>query len=199
MPRFTPPLEAYIGSSNNLDKIIEVYLKAFEEFFTRFPSIDGIMLMTGEVGGTHNIYGDEYYGETIFDSADSLYNLLSRTSNTLAKFNKTLIYRAWSIGIGDLGNLHSDPTQYHLLFDRLVSYNKTLIVSIKYVIQDFYRYLPFNPNFGQGSLRQMVEVEGNPEYGGLDTSGCCAKEKWRRTRGIYYIFIQRLLVKYRCE
>jgi len=165
IPTFTPPLENYLGGSKaNVDKIISVCVKAIDEFFTIFPTVDGIVVRVGELGGTHNM--KEYYCRVIFDSFGSTRQLLSSLLDVFDKYNKTLFFRIWSIGIGEMGDIHQDPEAYDRLLTEFEN-EENLVVSIKYVRGDFYRDLPFNPNIGHGKIRQMVEIEAVPEYGGF--------------------------------
>jgi len=165
IPTFTPPLENYLGGSKaNVKKIISVCVKAIDEFFTIFSTVDGIVIRTGELGGTHDM--KEYYCRVIFDSFDSTRQLLNSLLEVFHKYNKTLFFRIWSIGIGEMGDIHQDPEAYDRLLSEFEN-EKDLVISIKYVRGDFYRDLPFNPNIGHGKIRQMVEIEAVPEYGGF--------------------------------
>jgi len=165
IPTFTPPLDNYIGGSKaNVNKVISVCVKAIDEFLTIFPTVNGIVVRIGELGGTHNM--KEYYCTVTFDSFDSTRQLLSSLLEVFDKYNKTLVFRIWSIGIGEMGDIHQDPKAYDRLLSEFEN-EKNLVVSIKYVRGDFYRYLPFNPNIGHGKIRQMVEIEAVPEYGGF--------------------------------
>ncbi|GAH23722.1 unnamed protein product, partial [marine sediment metagenome] len=64
IPYLPQPVEDYLGGLNpsNFERIVSLYINAINEFFTRFPTVDGLQVITGEVGGSHNVL--DYYGAT---------------------------------------------------------------------------------------------------------------------------------------
>ena len=53
-----------------------------------------------------------------------------------------MIFRTWSVGIGDVGDMHTDPASYQAVLGGIDS--PALIVSTKYTLGDFYSWLPLN-------------------------------------------------------
>ncbi|MHA1466095.1 MAG: hypothetical protein ACTSQ2_13485, partial [Candidatus Heimdallarchaeaceae archaeon] len=175
IPYLPQPVEDYLGGLNpdNFERIVSLYTNAIDEFFTRFPTVDGLQVITGEVGGSHNVL--DYSGATVMTSKDALTIMIDSVLDILGKHNKTMIYRIWSIGIGELGDLHRNTEQYDLLFNQFED-RDNLVISIKFQAGDYFRYLEFNPNIGHGSLPQMVEVSGSLEYSGMSLYPCYVAE-----------------------
>ncbi|RQN07731.1 hypothetical protein EHW97_09055 [Aeromicrobium camelliae] len=78
---------------------------------------------------------------------------------------RDLVFRTWSVGVGDAGDLHTDPDTYREVFDGIDS--ERLVVSTKYVAGDFYSFLPVNPTLEIPGARRIVEFQSRREYEGM--------------------------------
>jgi len=141
------------------------------ELFARCPSLDGLVVRTGEVylqdSPFHAASGNANEGKTQGGSAIingpqshiALLNILR--GEACEKRNKTIIYRTWDFG----NNFHVNP-DYYLRVTDAIEPHPNLIFSIKHQAGDFLRMTPFNPTLGIGRHRQMVEVQCQREaYG----------------------------------
>ena len=54
----------------------------------------------------------------------------------------TVIFRTWSVGVGAVGDLHTNPESYQEVLGGID--DPHLIVSTKYTLGDFYSHLPLN-------------------------------------------------------
>lgn len=77
-------------------------------------------------------------------------------------FDRQLIVRTWTLGIGEVGDLLWSPERYTAVFAGY--HNSHLLVSIKHTPADFFRLLPPNPTIGLPGPRQIIEVQNRREY-----------------------------------
>src|SRR3954451_7805367 len=97
---------------------------------------------------------------------------------------RDIIFRTWTVGVGAVGDLHTDPAAYEQVlggFD-----NAHLIVSTKYTLGDFYSHLPFNSTLEVGAQRRIVEFQSRREFEG---SGSLPND----LTGLYQQALQRFL------
>ena len=60
-----------------------------------------------------------------------------------------MIFRTWSVGVGAVGDMHTNPASYEAVLGGIDS--PALIVSTKYTLGDFYSWLPLNDTLEQGA------------------------------------------------
>jgi hypothetical protein len=167
MVALTPPLESYIqqelGSLDvNTDRSWNVYEKGLDELFVKMPEVDGVMLRIGEAGPLYNRDGWEYRSELMVRSVESVKCMLRSFLNTAERHDKDIIFRTWSVGVGTLGAMHTDPALYNEIFDDIESPN--LIVSTKLTKGDFWNNVELNPTLFQGKQRRIVELQARREF-----------------------------------
>jgi hypothetical protein len=142
------------------------------ELFERCPSLDGIVVRTGEI----------YLHDTPYHAASANPSEHTMQSNTAiakgpeshltilkvlrdeacVKRGKTVFYRTWDL---DSKGFHANPAYYQRVANAIEPHPK-LIFSIKHNKGDFLRMSPFNPCLGLGKHRQIVEVQAQREaYG----------------------------------
>lgn len=137
----------------------------FEELFTLFPDLDGLVIRTGETY-THNIpyhrgnnpvnYSRKYAQSKAIHAG--LIGLLRKIA--CEKYGKKIIYRTW-----DFGNFHTNP-DYYLEVTGKIEPHENLFFSIKHTNGDYFRTYPFNRTLGIGHHRQIVEVQCQREFEG---------------------------------
>jgi hypothetical protein len=141
------------------------------ELFARCPSLDGLVVRTGEVylqdSPFHAASGKANEGKTqsataIIDGPQSHIALLNilREEACVAR-DKMIFYRTWDFG----NNFHINP-DYYLKVTDAIKPHPNLIFSIKPQAGDFLRMTPFNPTLGIGQHRQLVEVQCQREVYG---------------------------------
>lgn len=141
------------------------------ELFDRCPSLDGLVVRTGEIylhdSPFHTATGRESEGKTqgataILRGPRSHTTLLKLLREEVCvKRDKQLVYRTWDFG----NNFHINP-DYYLKVTDAIAPHPNLVFSIKHQADDFLRIRPFNPTLGIGKHRQIVEVQGQREaYG----------------------------------
>ena len=142
------------------------------ELFERCPSLDGIVVRTGEI----------YLHDTPYHAASANPSEHKMQSNTVilkgpeshlavlkvlreeacVKRGKTVFYRTWDL---DSKGFHANPNYYQRVANAIEPH-PNLIFSIKHNQGDFLRMSPFNPCLGLGKHRQIVEVQAQREaYG----------------------------------
>ena len=171
MVALTPPLEDWLTRhygtpDGEKDGFWDIYKVALEELFTRMPEVSGIMLRIGEAGSIYNKPGWDYYSQLDVRSETALNRMLTAFLEVAEKYNKQIIFRSWSVGIGEIGDMHTNPATYEKVLGNIHSPN--LIVSTKYSRGDFYSWLPFNETLLQGSQRRIAEFQLRREFEGFN-------------------------------
>jgi hypothetical protein len=161
MQWMTPPIEQFVKTVAATNRrLAQVNQWALEELLTTFPEITGVVVRVGEAGGSHNHGG--YDGHMIYTDAPRLRGLLKTLLPVCERYNRLLILRTWSIGIGEVGDMMWSRERYLEVFGDQRSPN--LLVSIKHTPTDFYRFLPDNPTLGLSGPRQIIEFQNRREY-----------------------------------
>jgi hypothetical protein len=75
---------------------------------------------------------------------------------------REVIFRTWSVGVGAVGDMHTNPASYEAVLKGIDS--PALIVSTKYTLGDFYSWLPLNTTLEQGSQRRIIEFQSRREF-----------------------------------
>ncbi|HHV20728.1 MAG TPA: hypothetical protein GXZ30_04205 [Propionibacterium sp.] len=166
MLALTGPLEAYLQQQTNLDptdpRLWEVYRAGFDEFFTDFDWVDGFMIRIGEGGSIYNHRGWDYFSALKVTDAEGVRTMLDVTTAVAAEHDARIYFRTWSVGVGDVGDMHTNPETYERLLGDF--HRENLVVSTKFVMGDFDSWLPLNPTLRTGSQRRLVEVQGRREF-----------------------------------
>ncbi len=171
MVALTPPLGNYLKKKYGKidpesDGFWEAYKMACEEVFTRLPYVSGIMLRIGEAGAIYNKPGWDYYSELLVRTDKAVEKMLSSFLEVAEKHNKKIIFRTWSVGVGEIGDMHTNPETYQRVLGNIQSPN--LVVSTKYSRGDFYSWLPFNETLKQGKQKRIAEFQLRREFEGLN-------------------------------
>ena len=148
------------------DKFWEIYRAKYREVLRAIPEIAYVMVRTGENYANKTA---DYTGHTVkekeFDDAyvKHMRRLINETRKVVVdECGRPLIWRTW-----DLGNdgFHANPAVYDRVLEGVAD-RKGLIIAVKHVQTDFWRYNDFNPNIGRGKVDQIVEFQCAREYEG---------------------------------
>ena len=161
---------ALAGTTDAIDlggeQFWKIYRAKYREVLKAFPAIAYVMIRTGENYASRTT---DFVGHTVrgHDIDDRYYRDMQRLINetrqvVVDECGRKLIWRTW-----DLGNdgFHPNPAVY----DRVLSGvpdHRGLIMAVKYVQTDFWRYNDFNPNIGRGGVDQIIEFQCAREYEG---------------------------------
>lgn len=167
MPTLTPELEDYFdrrfgGLDTENPQLWEVYTAALDELYAAEPALSGILIRIGEGGTVYQEPGWDYYSEIAVRTVDAVRAMLHTYSTQAEQTGREVIFRTWSVGIGDVGDMHTDPASYHAVLDGLDS--PALIVSTKFTLGDFYSWLPLNETLETGDQRRIVELQSRREF-----------------------------------
>lgn len=170
MLALTPPLRAYLearfGALDTENPALwEVYRLGLQELFAALPMVDGLMIRVGEAGSIYNLLGWDYSSALAVRSVNSVQAMLEAFLEAAEVHDRTIIFRTWSVGVGQVGDMHTNPASYARLLEGLDS--PQLVVSTKYVSGDFYSYLPFNPTLIQGRHARLIEMQNRLEFEGF--------------------------------
>ncbi len=167
MLALTTPLEDYLtrtlGSVDAEDpRLWSVYQAGLDELLAEMPYVDGVMLRIGEAGSVYDLPGWDYYSRLAVTTPDAVRQMLTAFTDTAAQHDREIIFRTWSVGVGDVGDMHTNADSYQRVLGGIDAPN--LIVSTKYTLGDFYSHLPLNSTLESGSQRRIVEFQGRREF-----------------------------------
>ncbi len=167
MLALTGPLEDYFdaelgGIDVNDPRLWEVYRAGLGEFFDSMPFVSGLMIRIGEAGTVYNLEGWDYYSALEVTTVESVRTMLTQFTGAAAEAGKTLFFRTWSVGVGDVGDMHTNPQTYDKVLEGMDQPN--LVVVTKYTMGDYYAWLPHNPTLTHGEQARVVEFQARREF-----------------------------------
>ncbi|MGD2077582.1 MAG: hypothetical protein PVH18_04335 [Chloroflexota bacterium] len=167
MLAFSDPLADYIdrelGGVDTSDPALwEIYRLGLAELFESFPFADGLMIRIGEAGAVFALEGWDYYSSLDVRTDEAVQTMLWEFSDVAAAYDKTIYFRSWSVGVGEVGNMHTVPETYERILGDVEADN--LVVSTKYTMGDYYSYLPLNPTLAAGDQPRIVEFQARREF-----------------------------------
>lgn len=167
----TPPLKSYLqqklGSLDPTKSVFwDVYKSGLQEIFKEFPEIKGIYIRIGEAGTIYNTEGWDYASELLVKTKEAVQTMLEAFLEVAEQFNKLVIFRTWSVGVGKIGDMHTNPDTYKMILENIDSNH--LVVSTKYCNGDFYSYTPLNQTLYSGRHRRVIEFQARREFEGFN-------------------------------
>lgn len=168
MAALNTPLEKYLQHTAGLEAdrpaFWKPYRAALEELFTELPEVSGVIIRVGEAGAVYNAPGVDYRSALLVRDDRSLQTMLRELLPVFERHGKTLIFRTWTVGVGEIGDLHTNPQTYERALGGINSPN--LIVATKYCMGDYDSFLPLNPTLFGGPHRRIIEFQARREYEG---------------------------------
>lgn len=167
MLTLTTPLEDYlVDTFGALDTenpaLWQVYADGLDELYAAEPALDGILIRIGEAGQVYDVEGWDYYSQLAVRTPEAVRAMLDTLSTQAEASDREVIFRTWSVGVGAVGDMHTDPASYAEVLGGIDS--PALIVSTKYTLGDFYSWLPLNDTLEQGDQRRIVEFQSRREF-----------------------------------
>lgn len=163
----SPPLQQYLEKTYGGLKVEDphfwrVYALGLAELFERMPFVSGLMIRVGEGGDVYKQPGWDYSSKIAVTTPQAVRTMLDTLLGAAGEAGRDIIFRTWTVGVGAVGDLHTDPAAYEQVlgdFD-----NSHLVVSTKYSLGDFYSHLPFNSTLETGAQRRIVEFQSRREF-----------------------------------
>lgn len=167
MLTLTTPLEEYlVDEFGSLDtenpELWDVYAAGLDELYAAEPALDGILIRIGEAGEVYDVEGWDYYSQLAVRTPAAVRTMLTTLSAQAEASDREVIFRTWSVGVGAVGDMHTNPASYEEVLGGIDS--PALIVSTKYTLGDFYSWLPLNDTLEQGQQRRIVEFQSRREF-----------------------------------
>lgn len=155
--------------SLNRPKTLEIHRALFDEIFTRFPDIDGLIIRVGETylfdTPFHTGNGAVHYhpDRPIEDKQEDFIKLLHFLREEICvRHDRVLIHRTWDTWPN---RFHANRDFYLKVTDAVEPHPK-FVFSIKHTQVDFHRWVPLNPCLTEGRHPQVIEVQCQREYEG---------------------------------
>ncbi|MDW4574476.1 hypothetical protein R8Z57_16990 [Microbacterium sp. M3] len=167
MLALTGPLERYLTDRfGSLDtenpEFWDVYTAGLDELYEAVPALDGVLIRIGEAGPVYDVGGWDYYSALEVTTVDAVRTMLGAFTGQAEASDREVIFRTWSVGVGAVGDMHTNDASYEAVLDGIDS--PALIVSTKYTLGDFYTWLPLNHTLEQGEQRRIVEFQSRREF-----------------------------------
>lgn len=167
MLALTTPLQDYLqrrfgGLATGTPAFWQVYQRGLDELYRTMPWVDGVIIRVGEAGAIYDLPGWDYYSDLAVTSVRSVREMLRAFTAEGERSDKDVIFRTWSVGIGAVGDMHTNPASYRKVLHGLDSDH--LVVSTKYTLGDFYSYLPLNKTLATGNQRRIIEFQSRREF-----------------------------------
>lgn len=170
MLALTEPLERVLRErAGGLDagdpRLWRVYAAGLDELFDRMPDVHGVVVRVGEAGALYKVDGWPYWSEMAVREPAELRLMLEMLLPVFERHSRDLVLRSWSVGVGALGELHTDPVVYDDVLGDIES--PSLVVSTKFTQGDYFAFLPLNPTLAQGRHRRLIEFQARREFEGF--------------------------------
>jgi hypothetical protein len=167
MLMLTTPLEEYLdeqfgGLATEDPAFWDVYSAGLDELYAAMPYVDGVLIRIGEAGRVYDLPGWDYYSELAVTTVDSVRAMLTAFTAQAERADREVIFRTWSVGVGAVGDMHTNADSYNAVLDGIDS--DRLVVSTKYTLGDFYSHLPLNDTLEIGEQRRIVEFQSRREF-----------------------------------
>ncbi|MGX5697245.1 hypothetical protein ACWKWP_13685 [Agromyces soli] len=167
MLTLTTPLETYLterfgGLATEDPAFWDVYSAGLDELYAEMPYVDGVLIRIGEAGRVYDLPGWDYYSELAVTTIDAVRAMLTAFTDQAERADREVIFRTWSVGVGAVGDMHTNDDSYRAVLDGIES--DRLIVSTKYPLGDFYSHLPLNHTLEIGDHRRIVEFQSRREF-----------------------------------
>ncbi|MEZ6186325.1 MAG: hypothetical protein R3F62_15120 [Planctomycetota bacterium] len=173
-PTWTPPLLEWLGEGGvrvDNPRLWEATRAAVEELFGEV-GVWALHVRIGEGGGAYD-EATGYRSAVAVRDVPGVQAVVRGLLEQVEAYNaahpgadRKLLFRTWTIGIGEVGALHTDPALYRRVFDDFAG-RPALVTLIKYVALDFFQHVPLNPTIGVGPVQQVVEFQARREYEGF--------------------------------
>ncbi|KJQ53377.1 hypothetical protein [Microbacterium sp. SA39] len=167
MLTLTSPLEAYLtdrfGSLDTASpELWEVYTAGLDELYAAEPALDGVLVRIGEAGRVYDVEGWDYHSSLAVTTPEAVRAMLTALTSQAEDSGREVIFRTWSVGVGEVGDMHTNVESYEAVLGGIDS--PALIVSTKYTLGDFYSWLPLNDTLRQGDHRRIIEFQSRREF-----------------------------------
>jgi len=136
---------------------------ACRQVLDEFPAIGGVVVRIGEADGL-DVEGD-FHSRVVIRSPRQARKMIQALLPVFEEFDRQLIFRTWSVGVGRVGDIIWNPDTFDKVFQGLESDH--FIISMKYGASDFFRFLPLNRLFFRGRHRKLIEFQARREYEGF--------------------------------
>lgn len=168
MLALSTPLQDYL-EEHGLDaedpELWEIYAAGLEELLAEMPYVEGLMIRIGEGGQIYQLSGWDYWSQIAVTTPTGVEAMLDAFTTVAERQDREIIFRTWSVGVGAVGDLHTNPASYEEVLEDV--HSDALIVSTKHVAGDFYSFLPLNPTLEVGDHRRIVEMQSRREFEGF--------------------------------
>lgn len=158
---YNETLKRLLGGS--LKKTIVWLREALVHLFADFPAIAGIVMRFGETDGL-DVNGD-FQSRLLLKRPGQARAFLKQLLPMFEQQQRLLIFRTWSVGAYQIGDLIWNEQTFHAVFESIDS--PALVISMKYGESDFFRYLPLNRLFFVSDHQKIVEFQARREYEGF--------------------------------
>ncbi len=157
---YTPALLEKVGT--DLDSILGFLTSLFDQFFTDFAEVDGVIVRIGESDGQDITEG--FRSQLVLKSPEMVNRFFNTILPIFEKHSRRCIFRTWTVGAHRIGDL---IWRTKTLVDATRDIQSpAFMLSMKYGESDFFRYLKLNRNLFATDIPFIVELQTRREYEG---------------------------------
>lgn len=136
---------------------------ALRLLWQQMPDVSGIIMRVGESDG-HDVNG-RFVSRLALHTPRAANQLLRRLLPLCERAGKTLVFRTWTVGAYQLGDLIWNKQTFDTVFGTIDS--PALVISMKYGDTDFMRYLALSPLFFHSRHAKILELQTRREWEGM--------------------------------
>jgi len=145
-------------------KRVALWLRdALDGLLHDFPEIAGVIMRFGETDGL-DVHGD-FRSQLLLKRPSHARAFLEELLPVFEQRERLLVFRTWSVGAHQIGDLIWNERNFGRVFEGLDS--PALVISMKYGESDFFRYLALNKLFFAGDHKKIIELQARREYEGF--------------------------------
>ena len=85
------------------------------------PYLDGVLIRIGEAGRVYDLPGWDYYSDLAVTTVDSVRAMLTAFTAQAERVDREVIFRTWSVGVGAVGDMHTNDASYEAVLDGIDS------------------------------------------------------------------------------
>jgi hypothetical protein len=158
---YTPELKRSPG--HNTAALVRWWQQALQSVWREFPDLAGIIMRFGEADGVD--VKDTFRSKLVLQTPGQVRRFLAGLLPVFERHGKLLVFRTWSVGAHQAGDLMWHRGTFRKVFASL--HSPHLIISMKYGESDFFRFLSLNTHFFRGEHKKLIEFQTRREYEGF--------------------------------
>ena len=158
---YNDSIESYLKNTKITET--ELLMEGIIRLFDFFPMVEGVIFRIGESDGVETI--GKFKSKIFLKRKKQANSFIKKLLLIFEERSKYLIFRTWTVGAYEVGDLMWNEKTYGDVFRGIDSEN--FIISMKFGDADFFRYLNLNSQFFVDGKKKIIELQTRREYEGF--------------------------------